>query len=331
MVKFLIIRFSSIGDIILTTPVIRALKTQVEQAEIHYLTKEKYGELLAYNPYIDKLHLFDGDLKKIVKTLEDQEFDHIIDLHNSLRSNRIVSIMKMHSLKVNKLNWAKWLLVNFKINKLPKIHIVDRYLETVKYFDAYNDKQGLDYFIPPKDEINKAELPESFRKNYILFAIGAQHSTKKLPAEKIISICKKINLPIILSGGKEDFETAEHIKQHAGEQVLNACGAYNINRSADLVKHATLVITHDTGLMHIASALKKDIISVWGNTVPDFGMYPYKAGENSQIIEVKNLKCRPCSKIGYKKCPKKHFKCMNNIDEEKIVTVSKKIFNITKQ
>lgn len=329
MVKFLIIRFSSIGDIVLTTPVIRALKNQVEQAEVQYLTKKQYGDLLANNPYIDKLHLFDGDLKKTLKDLESEEFDHIIDLHNSLRSNRIVSMMKMHSLKVDKLNWKKWLLVNFKINKLPKIHIVDRYLDTIKYFDAYNDNQGLDFFITEKDEIKINDLPEKFQKNYILFAIGAQHATKKLPPEKIISICKKINLPIILSGGKEDYETAEFIKQQAGEYVLNACGKYNINQSASLVKNAKLVITHDTGLMHIASALKKDIISIWGNTIPDFGMYPYLPGENSQIIETKELKCRPCSKIGYKKCPKKHFKCMNNIDEEKIAELSKKIFNIT--
>jgi heptosyltransferase-2 len=124
---------------------------------------------------------------------------------------------------------------------------------------------------------------------------------------------------LIISGGKEDFETCEIIKNQVGETILNACGKFNLNQSASLVKQAKFVISHDTGLMHIASAFKKDIISVWGNTVPVFGMYPYLSGENSIIVENNNLKCRPCSKIGFKKCPKKHFKCMNDIDESQII------------
>ncbi len=319
MVKFLIIRFSSIGDIVLTTPVIRALKEQVEGAEVHFLTKSKYQNILIENPYIDKLLLFEKDLKATVQHLEGEGYDHIIDLHNNLRSNRIKGMLKMHSLKVNKLNWEKWLLVNLKINKLPKIHIVDRYLETVSFFDANNDNKGLDYFISDKDKVDITNLPSEFHKGYILFAIGAQHDTKKLPVEKIISICQKIDFPIILSGGKEDSEVAQKIVDSVKINIYNACGEFNLNQSASLVKQATLVISHDTGLMHIAAAYKKNIISVWGNTVPEFGMYPYLAGDKSKIIQVENLKCRPCSKIGYNKCPKKHFKCMNNIDEDEII------------
>jgi heptosyltransferase-2 len=206
-----------------------------------------------------------------------------------------------------------------KINKLPDVHIVDRYLNTIHYFDVENDMKGLDYFIPEKDNVEINTLPENFKNGYILFAIGAQHFTKKLPVEKIVSICKKINFPLIISGGKEDFETGEIIKNQVGETILNACGKFNLNQSASLVKQAKFVISHDTGLMHIASAFKKDIISVWGNTVPVFGMYPYLSGENSIIVENNNLKCRPCSKIGFKKCPKKHFKCMNDIDESQII------------
>lgn len=326
MIRFLIIRFSSIGDIVLTTPVIRNLKKQVKDAKVHYLTKKQYGEILINNPHIDKIHLFNGDLKKTIDELSEFEFDHIIDLHNNLRSNRISSMLKMHSLKVSKLNWEKWLLVNLKINKLPDIHIVDRYLHTIHYFDVENDLKGLDYFIHEKDKVLISDLPKKFQNGYILFAIGAQHFTKKLPSEKIISICKKINLPIIISGGKDDFKTGEKIRTETGDNIYNACGKYNLNQSASLVKQAKLVISHDTGLMHIASAFKKNIISVWGNTVPNFGMYPYFSGENSIIIENKDLKCRPCSKIGYKKCPKKHFKCMQEINEEKIVNHAKNLF-----
>jgi ADP-heptose:LPS heptosyltransferase len=159
-------------------------------------------------------------------------------------------------------------------------------------------------------------LPENHQKGYIGFVIGAKHFTKQLPVEKIISICKKINKPIILLGGKEDAARAEMIENAVGKNIFNACGKYNLNQSASLIKQATKVITHDTGLMHIAAAFKKEIISVWGNTVPAFGFTPYLPDPNSRMVEVKNLSCRPCSKIGYDKCPKGHFKCMMEIDEK---------------
>ncbi len=199
---------------------------------------------------------------------------------------------------------------------MPAIHIVDRYMETVEQLGIKNDGKGLDYFIPPSDEITIASLPKSHQSGYIGFVIGAKHFTKQLPTEKIISICKKINQPIILLGGNEDKERATIIENAIGATIYNACGKYNLNQSASLIKQATKIITHDTGLMHIAAAFKKEIISVWGNTVPAFGFSPYLPDAKSKIVEVKNLSCRPCSKIGYEKCPKVHFKCIMLIDEE---------------
>ncbi len=129
---------------------------------------------------------------------------------------------------------------------------------------------------------------------------------------------------MILLGGKEDFEKGEQIQSAVGSRqsaILNACGKYNLNQSASLVKQAKKIITHDTGLMHIAAAFKKEIISVWGNTIPEFGMYPYYG--KSQVLSLKsqvpNLSCRPCSKLGFSECPKKHFKCMNEINEKEII------------
>ena len=125
-------------------------------------------------------------------------------------------------------------------------------------------------------------------------------------------------------GGKEEKEIGERLNNLYPEKIINYCGKININESAYVVKNAACVITHDTGMMHIAAAFKKRIISVWGNTIPEFGMYPYFGSKNtdaelhSNIIEVKGLSCRPCSKIGFAKCPKGHFKCMNEIDLDKI-------------
>lgn len=312
--KILIIRFSSIGDIVLTTPVIRCLKMQTD-AEIHFLTKQAFKGILEHNPYITKIHTIEKEVKEVMQQLKNEQFDFVVDLHNNIRSVLVKRGLGKPSASFKKLNFQKWILVNFNINKLPAEHIVDRYINTVAALGIKNDNKGLDYFIPEKEEILLTTIPKTHQNGYIGFVIGAKHFTKQLPIEKIISICKKIDKPIILLGGKEDVARAQTIEASVGKHIYNACGKYNLNQSASLVKQASKIITHDTGLMHIAAAFKKEIISVWGNTVPAFGFTPYLPSPTSKIVEVKNLSCRPCSKIGYDKCPKGHFNCMMKIDE----------------
>lgn len=309
--KILIIRFSSIGDIVLTTPVIRCLKRQVDGVEVHYLTKKTFNSILANNPYLDKIHLLNDKLSETIGELKAEKFDYIIDLHNNLRTSLIKLRLNVKTKSFNKLNFKKFLLVNFKINSLPPIHIVDRYLETVSFLGVKNDGSGLDYFF--NHEYDLANLLPSSQQQYIGLVIGAQHATKRLPVYKLIEICKDLNQPVLLLGGKDDAERGEEILQKSGGFVFNGCGKFTLDESAFLVKNAQQIITHDTGLMHIAAAFNKKIISVWGNTVPEFGMYPYKVTEH-KAMEVKGLKCRPCSKIGYEKCPLEHFKCMNEQD-----------------
>lgn len=298
---------------------IRCTKQQRSDIEIHYLTKKSFKGILEHNPYISKIHLIEKELKEVIEDLKKENFDLVVDLHNNIRSLQIKMALGKPSASFKKLNFKKWLLVNFKINKMPETHIVDRYMQTVESLGIKNDKKGLDYFITPENEVNIASLPVSHQNGYIGFVIGAKHFTKQLPTEKIISICKKINQPIVLLGGKEDAGRAELIKNAQGATIYNACGKYNLNQSASLIKQATKIISHDTGLMHIAAAFKKEIISVWGNTVPAFGFTPYLPDARSKIVEVKNLSCRPCSKIGYDKCPKGHFKCMMLIDETEFI------------
>ena len=327
MVKFLIVRFSSIGDIVLTTPVVRCLKQQVEEANIHFLTKKQYLPVVKNNPYIDKIHLLDNNFKKLTAELRKENFDYIIDLHKNLRTSRLKINLKRISFSFNKLNFKKWLLVNFKIHCLPKIHIVDRYFKAVSIFSVKNDNKGLDYFIDESEDIKNSNLPKEFANKYIVFVIGAKHYTKQLPEQKIISIINKINYPVVLLGGEEDFQKGKNIEEKSTCNVYNACGKLMLNESAFVIQNSKLVIAHDTGLMHIAAAFNKKIISIWGNTIPGFGMYPYNADKDSLIAEVQGLKCRPCTKIGYKKCPKGHFNCMNKIDEQKIVNHVKMILN----
>jgi len=327
MVKFLVVRFSSIGDIILTTPVMRHLKQQVEDAEIHFLLKSEYATLLESNPYVDRIHCFDGDVLKCIRELKTQQIDYIIDLHHNARSARIKYGLKRMDLTVNKLNWKKWLFVNLKLDRLPERHMVDRNLDTIRTFISERDPGGLDYFIPEKEEIDLSILPEAYQNGYIGLSIGAQHETKKLPVSSLIELCKKLRHPVIVLGGPTDRETGEALVSALPEKsILNGCGKYSLHQSASLVKQARVLITHDTGLMHIGAAFNKKIISVWGNTVPKFGMFPFRTHPSSLQFEVNGLKCRPCSKIGYQKCPKKHFSCMIDQDIDGIAQAGHQLF-----
>jgi ADP-heptose:LPS heptosyltransferase len=314
--KILVVRFSSIGDIVLTTPIVRCLKKDIPNAEIHFLTKKQFGGLVDNNPNIDKVHTIVKDTKEIIKDLKAENFDCIVDLHNNLRTLKLRYSLKVKSYRFPKENINKWLLTTFKINKMPPIHIVDRYFMTVESLGVINDKLGLDFFIPKKDEVNLED--HHIEPDFIAYAIGAQFATKKLPTDKIIDLLNKIDKTIVLLGGPSDIQEARVITESC-RNAVNLCGDLNLNQSSSVLKQATKVISHDTGLMHIASAFNKPIISIWGNTVPELGMYPYQPDNeaNYSIHQVKNLKCRPCSKIGYQSCPKKHFKCMTkqNLDE----------------
>lgn len=317
MKKILVIRFSSIGDIVLTTPLIRCLKAGFPDAEIHYLTKKQYHPILQENPYITRIWQYDKNFKEVLPLLKQEKFDFIADLHKNLRSVYVILNLRKPFDTFTKLNIKKWMIVNLGIDRLPGIHIAERYFRAVRSLGIVNDGKGLDYFIPSGDEVDLSVLPESYRKGYIAFVIGGKHTTKIFPEEKVADVCRKVSLPVVLLGGAEDAERGARIEKQVGSRVYNSCGRFSVNQSASLVRQADKVITNDTGLMHIAAAFGKTILSVWGNTIPEFGMYPYIEGKNkaaSLIFEVKGLSCRPCSKIGFDKCPKGHFRCMLDQD-----------------
>ncbi|WP_317897827.1 glycosyltransferase family 9 protein [Aurantibacillus circumpalustris] len=315
MQKILIIRFSSIGDIVLTTPVIRCLKEQLPKFVVHYVTKDAFKSILESNPYIDKLHSFKKDVSEIYSDLISENYDLVIDLHKNLRSLRLKQQLKTKSYSFKKLNVQKFLAVNFKLIKtLPTLHIVDRYLETVAEIGVKNDHKGLDFFLKEEDKVNTKDLFFSNTETkFIALVVGGSYYTKKIPVNKLKEICASASLPVIVLGGHEDISIAKELKKEFS-YIINACGIFSINQSASLIQQAEWVITSDTGLMHIASAFNKKIITVWGNTIPEFGMGPYLPNTENKILEIKSLSCRPCSKLGYKKCPKDHFKCMNDID-----------------
>lgn len=318
--KILFIRFSSIGDIVLTSPVLRCVKAQLPDVEIHVATKPQYAALFETNPNVAKVHLLQHDMRLLISELQSENFSYVVDLHKNFRSARIRWALKKPSASFPKLNLKKYLLVRFKMNFMPDTHIVDRYFEAVKPLHVVNDGAGLDYFIPESTILPDKLLPEKFNKRYCAVVIGGQHFTKIFPAEKIVEVFMENDMSLILLGGKEDAARGEWIAAQLGSRAINLAGKLDLNQSALCIKNADCVLTNDTGLMHISAALQKPTVSLWGNTLPSFGMYPYMPvkRENSLIIENKEIKCRPCSKLGHPECPEKHFDCMLTLNAKKI-------------
>jgi ADP-heptose:LPS heptosyltransferase len=323
--KILLIRFSSIGDIVLTTPIIRCIKQQLPDVELHVLTKTVYRSIYAANPYINKVYEYRDNLKELIRELREEHYDFVVDLHKNWRSLRVRLALHCPSASFPKLDFRKFIYTKLKLGRMPKVHIVDRYFKAVEKLNVHNDHQGLDFFFYEGDVMHYEDLPETFREGFVAIVIGGQHTTKILPEDKVVEVIEILDDPVILVGGPEDAARGERIKDKVGSYVGNSCGTLTVGQSASLLQLADAVITNDTGMMHIAAALRKPIVSVWGNTVPEFGMYPYlpQGMEPAAIVENRNLRCRPCDKLGYAQCSKGHFKCMKDLDAREIAEKTK--------
>lgn len=316
--KILVVRFSSIGDIVLTTPVIRCVKQQVSNCELHFLTKSAFKIILENNPYIDKLWTINQSIDEVLTQLKAEKYDYVIDLHHNIRTLNLKRKLGVKSSSFNKLNIQKWLLVNFKKPINYTGHIVDRYMDAVAPLGVKNDNKLGDYFIPTEDRMD-LRVYGIEKKKYIAVALGAQFETKQTPSSVLIETLRNQELPIVLLGGKQDSLRADEIA--AVIPCVDLTGKINLNGSAYVVQQAKVLVTNDTGLMHIGACFSDvKIVSIWGNTVPEFGMYPYRPNqsESFSIHEVKDINCRPCSKIGFHKCPKGHFNCMLRQDTAEI-------------
>ena len=312
--KILLLRFSSIGDIVLTTPVARCLHEQLG-AEVHYLTKQAFAPILTANPHVARVFSFQKEATAVLPALQKERYDWVIDLHHNLRSLRVKWALGRPTRAFDKLNFEKWLLVNLKIDRLPEVHIVQRYLATVQHLGVAYDDQGLDYFIPATEEVPVQSLsPLLTDGHFTAFVVGAAHATKQLPLAKAVAICRELAQPVALLGGPDDRTLGQAIAAGAGPHVVNLCGQLRLHQSASVLRQSARVLSPDTGLMHIAAALRKPIVVVWGSTVPRFGMYPfYPTGmARHTSMEVPGLSCRPCSKLGYPACPRGHFRCMQD-------------------
>lgn len=344
--KILLIRLSSIGDIILSSPLIRCLRNKFPNSQIDFLVRNDYSDLIKYNPHINNVIEFNtrggfDSLKNLTRQLKQENYDVVLDIHNSLRSRYIRCFSKPKGVHVvDKQTAARFCLVNFKLNLYKKdIPVAERYLETAKELGVENDKKGLEVFLPDNQQIKIAEKLLQVRSSDIKLIVGvapsAKHNTKKWQAGKYVELLARLvseqDSLVLAFGGIEDKKEIDDIVNKVNDitkkqAALNFAGELSLLENAAAFDYCNVVICNDTGLMHLAAARKKKVVAIFGPTVREFGFFPY--GTENIVIENKTLRCRPCSHIGSKTCPKKHFKCMEDISSEKVYTEVKHILNI---
>ena len=310
--KILVIRLSSLGDVLLTTPLIRTIKKKNPSIQIDFVVREQFSDAVQYNPNLNKIYKYSNsksEKQNLFKFLSLEKYDLVIDLQNNLRSKEILRQLQCRALQFKKSNFKKFLLVHFKINRLkdqPQIPL--RYAEAAGINEL--DDDGLEFFAEnsPDVRLNKNE-------NYIGLCPGAKHFTKRWPKDYFIELGKKLesaHYKILLFGGPEEVQICDEI-MNALKSAQNLCGTSLLQLVADM-KMCKVIYTNDSGLMHIASAVKVPVVAFFGSTVKEFGFYPYKT--KSIELEIENLSCRPCTHIGRNTCPKIHFKCMKEIKPE---------------
>lgn len=328
--KILIIRFSSLGDIILTTPLLKILREKFPEAQIDYITKQNYSEVLINNPNIDSIIAVSNELpfpelKEIKKNIRKVKYDLVIDLHNNLRTFYLRNILRLSGskiLKFNKYSFRKKLLVWFKINLMKKLNpIINRYILTLKKLFPVNEylNQHLpEIFIDNKsknkvDNVLSAEYIDT-NKQLICIVPSSKHFTKTYPPElyeELIDLFEPAKYNFILVGEGESIHNIDVIKTGIEKNIFNLYDKFNIVELAELMGRCAFVISGDTGPMHIAEAMNVPIIMMAGSSVREFGFYPQN--KNAVVLEVNHLKCRPCTHIGRSECPLGHFKCMREI------------------
>jgi len=343
--KILIIRFSSIGDIILASPLIRCLRTAYPQAQIDFLVKSEYAELVKFNPHLNSVIELktaeSQELKALTKKVQTEHYDVILDIHNNFRSKYVRYLSGARIIRViNKYVFRRFLLVHFRLNVYRReISVAERYLTTAKKLGIKNDQKGLEVFIPEElSQAVKARLSKLKLDTYatiIGLSPTARHFTKRWLPERFVELgarlAKEQNAKILIFGGNNDSEYCGDIAQminslRASNVAESLAGSFSLLETAAALDVCRLVVTNDTGIMHLAAARKRKVVAIFGSTVREFGFFPY--GTESVVVEQQGLDCRPCSHIGRKSCPKKHFMCMKNTHVEDVFEAMKKLLPV---
>ncbi len=329
--RILIIRLSSLGDIILTTPFIRALRKKFPSSEIGYVTREQYVPLIAHHPDVDHVYFLrhgDGfrELRALAEKLRAANYEHVFDLHNNVRSRFLRTLLAVPSSNICKDNLKKYILVSFHTNLFKDIvPVPERYARTASALGIVLDKDGPRVHIPTHVTKRALSILESRQKHdadrTVALCPGARHFTKKWPLEKWIelarSLLEKGNTRIFLFGSKEESGYCDEIQRVFPDTVTSFCGALSVLETAACLANCDAAVTNDSGLMHLATAVQVPVVGIFGSTVREFGFFPYQS--RAVVVENNDISCRPCTHIGRDRCPRRHFACLNDINPKTVV------------
>lgn len=330
--KTLIIRFSSIGDIVLSTPLVRVLRSRFPDMQMDYVVRKEYADLIRSNQNLNVTHEFDAStgfagLRILKKKLKEERYDLILDLHDSIRSRYLRSLLGVRRIEVlDKRLKERTVLVRFKKNTYREIvPVADRYIETVEEFGIENDGKGAELHIPDETLFSVSGRIAALRLNRFERVLGlcpfARHATKEWPTDRFSQVAsgfvRKFDGAVMIFGGSADGERGlplikELVNEHGEERVINFTGTLTLSETAAAMQYCDVIVTNDTGLMHIADAMQRSIVAMFGSTVREFGFFPSE--NRSIVLERKGLYCRPCSHIGREQCPEGHFRCMKEIE-----------------
>jgi len=337
--KIVVFRLSSIGDIVLTSALIRCLKIKYPNAKIDFVIKKQFRQLVEFNPNISKIYTIDtskgfSDLQDLRKVLSLEKYDVFIDIHKNIRSLFIkTTIGSKKTLTFKKYVFRRTILTSFKIDSYKKVTpIYQRFVEAAKKINVEFDGKTTELFISKKIEDKIKEQLKTRQlldeKPYVLLCPGASFKNKQWLPERFVQLANKLiendNVNIVLSGGKLEEDNCRYIVQETNGLSHDFSVKLSILESAVLAKYAKVVVANDTGMLHIAEALNVPVVGIYGPTARQFGYFPIL--EKSQVVEIE-LPCRPCTKMGANSCPQKHWKCMKNISTEMVYSKVKNLIN----
>jgi heptosyltransferase-2 len=341
--KILVLRFSSIGDIVLSSPLLRCLRTRFPDSQIDYATRKEYAELVKANQNINFTYEFDaskgfGELRAIKKRIRAEKYDLLVDIHGSLRSRYIRAFPGPTEIAiVNKREKERTVLINSKKDIYDGlVPVSKRYIEAVEPFGVTDDGKGTELFIPDEVLSGMSGKMSALKLDRFETVVGlcpsARHATKRWPQERFCEVGIRCALDadakILLFGGAVDVQGCEsiarRIEEQAGEgRTTNLSGQLSLLETASAMDYCDVIVTNDSGLMHIADARQRNLVAIFGSTVRQFGFFPQ--GRHSIIVEITGLYCRPCSHIGRASCPEGHFRCMNDITVDEVLEKTKRL------
>lgn len=344
--RALIIRFSSVGDIVLSSLLVRTLRARFPSCRIDYIVKEEFADLVRHSPYISRVIQFPrngtfGDLKRLRRHIGEASYDMILDIHDSLRSRYLCAGAK-NVRRIRKRKLARFLLIRFKLNLYERFggapSVALRYLETVRSLGVEDDGQGLDLFFSDDDALQVEQLIQKkgfgHNERFIGLCPAARHNNKMWLKERFAEAAAELyrhhGYPILLFGSRDEQQRCSEVADtvmrcEPGARVCNLAGQLTLAETAAAMDRCAVVITNDSGLMHIAAARKRNVVAIFGPTVKELGFFPF--GTRSIVVEHDALACRPCTHIGLPDCPRGHFKCMEEIPSQRVVAAAHKLLS----